>query len=489
MDAIKHSKSLHGPVHGLVRTIGEHRGAPRLFIDSLLLLKTGFQVGASFDLQVDLVALRLELVLSDVGQRKISRRQRGGQVMPVIDINSVQALGAFGAGMVAQIELSQERLLIRPLASELCRMRRLQRLALARMYGRFSSLSLAHGIGVMSQAAHEGFACVGADLSLKAAVEIEERWLEHASHRNSAWSSSTMALAMPLQQVAQDDGVLASIGPVDLLEAGLPCSGASRAGKARRGHGRMEEHPAVGHLVAPAISILQRTQPIAFVLENVPSYAHEASASILRGCLADMGYTVHEIELDASIFAAVELRVRWFLVAVTRGIEIDLQVALDTYRRTHTHVTKYVGQLIDEVADNDPMWRSFAYIDAKALRDVRDGKGFAPQLVSMDSVDVPTLRKGYQKAGSTDPLLVHPRNPTLRRQFTVAEHARFKGVPPDLIAGMGFTEGHQALGQSVAYEPVAWLFSVLAKALMATSRQPSTHREPDAIRGRASISA
>ncbi len=488
MEAIKDRKPLQQPMHGLVRTIGEHRGAPRLFIDSLLLLKTGFQVGANFDLQVDMVALRLELVLSDAGQRKISRRQRGGQVMPVIDINSVQALGAFGAGMVAQIELSQERLLVRPLASELCRLRRLQRLELARMYGRFSSLSLAHGIGVMSQAAHEGFGRVGVSLTLQAAIEIEERWLEHAMHRNSAWSSSTMALAMPIQHVAQDDDVLASIGHVDILEAGLPCSGASRAGKARRGHGRMEEHPVVGHLVAPAISILQRTQPIAFVLENVPSYAHEASASILRSCLADMGYATHEIELDASSFALAEVRVRWFLVAVTRGIDVDLQAALEAYRLAAKHETRYVGQLLDDVADDDPRWRSFAYIDAKALRDAQEGKNFAPQSVHIHSVDVPTLRKGYQKAGSTDPLLVHPRNPALRRQFTVAEHARFKGVPLELVDGMGFTEGHQALGQSVAFEPVAWLFSVVAKALMTASGMPA-ERSATSQRARAAISA
>lgn len=67
-----------------------------------------------------------------------------------------------------------------------------------------------------------------------------------------------------------------------------------------------------------------------------------------------------------------------------------------------------------------------------------------------------------------------PRNAALRRQFTVAEHARFKGVPLELIDGMGFTEGHQALGQSVAFEPVAWLFSVLAKALMDTSGRPAS---------------
>ena len=47
----------------------------------------------------------------------------------------------------------------------------------------------------------------------------------------------------------------------------------------------------------------------------------------------------------------------------------------------------------------------------------------------------------------------------------MAEHARFKGVPEHLVDGLSFTAGHQALGQSIAVEPVAWLFEVLAGAL------------------------
>ena len=48
---------------------------------------------------------------------------------------------------------------------------------------------------------------------------------------------------------------------LDILEMGLPCSGASRAGKAKRGLEVMEDHPEVGHLVYAALAIINRVQP------------------------------------------------------------------------------------------------------------------------------------------------------------------------------------------------------------------------------------
>ena len=55
------------------------------------------------------------------------------------------------------------------------------------------------------------------------------------------------------------------------------------------------------------------------------------------------------------------------------------------------------------------------------------------QVVTPESTSVPTLRKGYHKGGSTDPLLTHPTNPELLRQLTVVEHARIKEVPVELV--------------------------------------------------------
>lgn len=69
--------------------------------------------------------------------------------------------------------------------------------------------------------------------------------------------------------------------------------------------------------------------------------------------------------------------------------------------------------------------------------------------------------------GSTDPLLAHPTDADLLRQFTVAEHARIKQVPVALVEGLSKTDGHILLGQGIVYQPVVELFKRIGQCLMA----------------------
>ncbi|UUZ66238.1 DNA cytosine methyltransferase (plasmid) [Polaromonas sp. P1-6] len=222
----------------------------------------------------------------------------------------------------------------------------------------------------------------------------------------------------------------------------------------------MENHPEVGHLVASAVMLINRINPAVVVIENVTQYAATASAQILRQHLRDSGYDVHEAELKAGDFGCLENRERWFLVAATRGIELalsDLAPALKTVRS--------VSEILEDVPPDSPEWRSFDYLKQKETRDAAKGNGFAMQVVTPQSVSVPVLRKGYHKGGSTDPLLAHPENPELLRQFTVTEHARIKEVPERLVHGMNKTDGHILLGQGIAYAPVAALFKRIGEGL------------------------
>lgn len=85
--------------------------------------------------------------------------------------------------------------------------------------------------------------------------------------------------------------------------------------------------------------------------------------------------------------------------------------------------------------------------------DKEAGKSFAMQIVNEASTKCPTITKGYSKVRSTDPKLQHPSNPDLLRQFTPIEHARLKGIPQQLVTGLGITLAHELLGQSICYEP------------------------------------
>ena len=207
----------------------------------------------------------------------------------------------------------------------------------------------------------------------------------------------------------------------------------------------------------------------AIVLENVELYANTASAMILRSQLRDMGYVCHEVVLRGSEFGSLEERVRWCLVAITKGIELDLQQLAPVAREV-----KRVADILDPTVGLDSdRWRPMAYLKAKSERDLEKGSNFQMQVVSADDTKVPTLRKGYFKGGSTDPLLEHPEKPGLLRKFNVVEHSRIKGTPAHLVSGLSESIAHQVLGQGIVYAPFRALARRLGQALKSILRPQS----------------
>jgi DNA (cytosine-5)-methyltransferase 1 len=95
------------------------------------------------------------------------------------------------------------------------------------------------------------------------------------------------------------------------------------------------------------------------------------------------------------------------MLAVTAGIEFD-------FSQLHPSGDglQLVGDVLDmSIAPDDTNWREFVYLKTKEIRDAVKGNSFGMQIVAPEDSSVPTLRKGYQKGGSTDPLLKHPSNP------------------------------------------------------------------------------
>jgi DNA (cytosine-5)-methyltransferase 1 len=259
---------------------------------------------------------------------------------------------------------------------------------------------------------------------------------------------------------------MSRLKPVDLLAMGIPCSGASRAGVSKRKLAIMEDHPEVGHLVASAIMIINRIQPAIVVVENVPEYEASASAQILRQHMRDSGYEVQEKVLRARDFGCLENRNRWFMVCSTRGLSVSLEGL-----EPKVLPVRKLGNYLEPISPDAQDWRTFDYLKSKEVRDAAKGNSFAMQLVTPDSMSVPTLRKGYHKGGSTDPLVVHPSDPQLLRQLTVKEHARIKEVPEHLVADLSKTDGHILLGQGIAYAPVRDLFSRIGECLKQWAHQ------------------
>ncbi|MDK9702411.1 MAG: DNA cytosine methyltransferase [Sulfuritalea sp.] len=445
----------------LYRKLTQNKGAPRLWLEGAQPERAGFTPGKRFMVELDTEKKRLTLSLADTGYRVVSGKERSGKRIPVIDINSHELLSLFKGMDSVRVIMTDNKIHILPTVAEMRRRERLARLQ-AKLDAKepIAVGSLSHGGGILSHALHKGMAAAGLSSKLEFANDIREDLLDHASAVNDAWNANTIMLAAPMQELALDQWSLKQLPSLELFEAGIPCSGASVAGRAKLGTAVAEAHPDVGHLIVPFLQILAAVNPAVVVLENVKPYASSASMWILRHSLRDMGYDVHETILDAAEFNELEHRERLCMVAVTRGMHFSFDDIERPERRT-----RQLGEVLDPIADDDPRWSRFDYLRKHQEKHAAKGNGFAMQVFTADSDHIGTLTRGYAKIRCSDPKLAHPNEPELLRQVTATEHARCKGISDHLVAGLCSTTAHEMLGQSICYAPFHALGRLLAKAM------------------------
>lgn len=461
-----------------VRSIGQHRGSPRLWLEGREPTKGGFLPGARFNTRVDTERVLLVLEVADDGVRTVSGKQRGDVRIPVIDINSKELLDVFEGISAVRVVVQAGRIVILPVASELRAKERVLRLRgkLARGEA-LSTGSVSAGVGILDRAAHEGLNLAGVRTRLAFVNEIREDCVEHMCARNPIVDQQTITLTAPMQELAFDDWAMTQLPKVDILVGGIPCSGASRAGKAKRGSSHAEAHPEVGHLVVAFLAILAKVNPAVVVLENVPIWSATASMWILRNQLRDLGYELHEAVIKSAEWNMLEQRERLCAVAVTKGISFSF----DALERP-TPKERHFGEIMDDVAPDAACWSEMSYLKAKRERDEAAGSNFKMTVVDADSTKVPTLNKTLSRRQSTGTYIRHPENPQLLRIPTVAEHARCKGVWPDMVSGVTQVFGHESLGQAVSVPPFRAVFKLLGFALQAFGRQAAAPTQTVVLR-------
>lgn len=429
-----------------IKNIKQNKGKPRLWLDTHV-KKAGMAPGQQYEVIVEGQSVILKA--NPDGTRIVTGKKEGDKTCPIIDLNSNKLLAIFDGMACVRVMVSEGEIIISPLASELKKQERYLRLKNKLESGEALDMgSLSHGVGVLSHAMHEGLKEANINVRLSLANEIRPELLEQAALHNSAWDDRTIPIAAPLQELAFDERGLAKIPKLDILEMGLPCSGASVAGMAKNGLKRPEQHPDVGHLFVGALIIINKTNPAIIEFENVPNYAQTASADVLRLQLRDLGYETHERILRGEDWGTLEPRNRWVMVAVTHGIQFDFDQLVGPGKRGLK-----LGDALESIAEDDPRWSQMSGLKAKQERDIAAGKGFRMQIFTPEDERIGTITKGYAKVRSTDPKIAHPSNPELLRQLYPSEHARIKEIPPELIEGLSETTAHEVLGQSVIYPP------------------------------------
>lgn len=454
--------------------LGDRRGGKRLWLEGRKLERAGIEPGMRYTVVWDREThtVLLDFTASE-GDRKVSRRKRNGREMPVIDIGSSELEEALGAGLQrAKVTIGGSKIVVEVHPDDEAARERLDRLvAKVRAGEPLQTGSLAHGGGILDHAIHAGLKDEGIEAKLAFAVEIEDPIIEAAARNNSVWDEDTLLIQAGMEEVVTED-----LPQVDILVAGIPCTGASKAGKAKNHNKETEHHEKAGILFVSFLQIVQKTNPGIVVLENVTDYAHSVSAHVIRTTLETWGYKVHETVMDGNDMGALEDRRRLCMVGISPAITFALEKLVPVRVKEEK-----LADILEDIGPDSELWRPFAHLVAKMQRDIEKGNNFRLNVVTPDAEKIGTLGAGYHKIRPTEAKLAHPTDPSRIRQLTPAEHAAAKTVPPELVKDLTWTLAHTILGNSVTHAAWRSLGRLIAGSVKNAALGPPLELVADAV--------
>lgn len=453
--------------------IGESKGVPRIWLEGEKLARAGVTVGAKYRVkhleeEGSIELIPLQEAAGAATTCSVSKRVRNGIERPLMEIRTKLLSSIFNGMEKVRVAIRKGRIIVSALRIELLireRVRRLKMKLAAKQ--KLKVVTLFHGGGVVDKALHMGLLAAGVASVIQVGVEVEPEYLESSLRNNpELWADDSIAACGDIRDL---DLAELMEEQADLCYAGIPCTGASIGGMAKLGLESAEDHPLVGTLFADFLEAVKLFNPVGVVMENVKTYLNTASMSVIRSKLESYGYQLFEAVLDGNDFGALEGRQRLVLVAISRGLEADF--SFDNLRPVTTKPAT-LGEVLEDVPLDSPSWKPYEYLAAKETRDKAAGKFFARTMVSPESERVPTVTRSYAKAQSTGVFLQHPTNPLLSRLLTPVEHARVKGIPESMIAGVSATMSHEILGQSCVFPQFVSLGQELGLALNMELRDP-----------------
>lgn len=440
----------------LYKKLADHKGAKRVWLEGWKLAQAGFIPGVRYRISLDHTQKALVLELTD-GAHVVSRKRVGEREVPVVDICNRDLATLFGEKaerVKVEIAANAIRVTIHP--DDAAALERAVRLMAKIKAGAPLNVgSVAHGGGILDHAVHEGLQRAGVASRLAFAIEVEHDYIECAIANNEVWDAQTFAIEAPMEEVEPH-----ILPKVEMLTAGLPCTGASLSGRAKNGLKFAEQHETAGALFLAFLNIVKATQPATILLENVPVYENTVSFHVITQALVHWGYDIHKTALDGNELGALESRKRLCMVAVTKGVAFDFS-KLVAIREKEPNL----GAVLEDLPPEHESWKPYEYLAAKEARDIEAGKGFRRQLLGPEASACGTVGAGYFKARSTEPFVRHPSGNGRSRLFTPTEHAKVKTIPAHLVKELSSTTAHDVLGQSIIWSAFVAVGELLGRSL------------------------
>jgi len=435
------------------------RGSPRIYLEGLWLLKSGFEAHGKTSILFDESAQTVTLLLDPesakaiagegavVATRAVSGKRKRGKTVPVIDVQNKELDRVFGDAKELIVQAGRNEIRItRTMAQELREERE-------RAKPNNWEVSLYSGAGLLSLAAEQAGA--------KPVLAIE-RW-DKAVQALVTARRGLRVLEAPVQEVAlagarHQDRFRLPRNPY-LLTAGVPCEPYSRKGG--KGLKACDPHELADQALY-TVSLIWAMNPINVILENVPEFL-DVAGSVVQA-LRYVGYHVAHDVLDPAEFGYATRRPRSVIVATTapgfsfpkrRGRKLSgqslrelLLVPDDPYlsqlparqggwfsvkegEKKHRAWVKAGKPL-----DGNRIPSRFSGLDQNLFnwlhgRDSkgRKKKGHPAKTFEYSDAVVPTITKTMHKTDPQGPYLHHPRKRDLYRLLTTEEVGRLLGVP------------------------------------------------------------
>jgi DNA (cytosine-5)-methyltransferase 1 len=232
-----------------------------------------------------------------------------------------------------------------------------------------------------------------------------------------------------------------------LLVAGIPCRGASKAGRAKNGGGAAEDHGEVGALFLPVLHYVRLHRPDLICLECVPEFRASMSARCIRGALRQAGYDFEEhIVNPFTEFQTPTERRRWVLVGSRHGSFQWRYLARPFQGTLEGFLDKPQRRDAAEALSPQQAAKDQAYLARKQAQ----GCNFRLRLIDRESAKCPVICATY---GRRQPSAPYVRVGETYRQIRPREVARLHGFPRNFRISGSKSLAYTALGQGVCYRP------------------------------------
>lgn len=445
--------------------LGVSKGKPRVWTENNHLRKAGIEPGqvlkVCFHTRKRIVEIGGE-PSSDDDKIKVSKRTYKGVEKPLVELRHERLTELFGHDAQLRIIARNGKLIIRLHHLDQNARERVQRLSSKLDAGEPLTIgSLFHGGGTLDHAMHAGFSKAGVDSYVQVVNEKDSRFLGASVQNNPhLWRDDTLFIDSPIEKID-----LSNACYLDIVIAGVPCTGASLSGRASKGLAFAEQHETAGALFYSFLQFVQVTNPAVVILENVKQYQACASYAVILSVLRNLGYHVEDAILNGNDFGALESRERLYMVATTDGVPpLNFESLVSMRKKEAT-----AAEVLERLADDDPAWRTYPYLDDAERKAKKKGNGFKRAYITPDSTQTPTIKRTNHKCQSDGVFVQHPVDPQLSRLPRALEHARLKTVPPSIIENLSETLACEVLGQGIVYVVAESLAMGIAEQCLAKS--------------------